>query len=228
MLLNTHSYSVLLTHKYDKITISSEKKYKRGDNKLTCIVGLIHEGVTYIGGDSLGSNSYSKTVRNDKKVFKLKGSDNAVIGYTSSFRMGQLLMYAPNLIDSRDNKDNLINHEYLVTKFIPSVISIFDAGSYSKLNNSQKSGGEFLLGYKDKLYKIESDFQVGEPFLNYDACGSGEEFALGSLHSTNGTDLSPIQRVEKALRAASEFSTGVSAPYYILNTLDETVVYIEK
>ena len=39
---------------------------------MTCIVGLVHEGVTYIGGDSLGSNGYSKTVRKDKKVFKLK------------------------------------------------------------------------------------------------------------------------------------------------------------
>lgn len=195
---------------------------------MTCIVGLVHEGITYIGGDSLGSNGFSKTVRNDKKIFKLKDTNNSLIGYTSSFRMGQLLMYKSGLIDSRDEKDNLINHEYLVTKFIPNVITLFEGGGYSTIKNGEKEGGEFLLGCKDKLYKIECDYQVGEPVSKYDACGSGEYFALGSLYSTDGTNLTPEERLEKALRAASEFSTGVSAPYYIMNTLDDKVIYIEK
>ena len=30
---------------------------------MTCIVGLVHNGVTYIGADSLGSNSYGGSAR---------------------------------------------------------------------------------------------------------------------------------------------------------------------
>jgi len=193
---------------------------------LTCIVGLIYEGITYIGGDSLGSNSYTKTVRNDKKVFKLKDTPNAILGYTSSFRMGQLLMYATGLIDKRDEPN--INHEYLVTKFVPNVINLFENGGYNRNHSGEKSGGVFLLGYKDKLYKIESDYQVGEGVLNFDSCGSGQEFALGSLHSTMNTELTPQERIHKALQAASEFSVGVQAPFYIINTSNDEVVKFEK
>lgn len=195
---------------------------------MTCIVGLVHKGVTYIGGDSLGSNGHSKTVRADKKVFHMKDINNAVIGYTSSFRMGQLLMYGTGLIDSRDAFQDKINHEYLVTKFIPNVIGLFEDGGYSKKDNGKKIGGCFLFGYKDKLYQVESDFQVGEPILGYDACGSGEEFALGSLHSTEGQIEDPITRVHMALKAASQFSVGCAPPYYILNTKNNEVVKFDK
>lgn len=189
---------------------------------MTCIVGLTHNGVTYIGADSLGSNTYTKTVRKDKKVFKLKDTENAVLGFTSSYRMGQLLMYASNLIDKRDEPN--INHEYLVTKFIPNVISLFESGGYNRNNSGEKFGGTFLMGYKDKLYRIDSDYQVGESVVNYDACGCGEDFALGSLHTTEGIGLTPEERIHTALRAASEFSTGVQAPFYILNTENSKVV----
>ena len=193
---------------------------------MTCIIGLVHEGVTYIGGDSLGSNTWSKTVRKDKKIFKLKDTDNAILGFTTSYRMGQLLMYSGGLIDKRDEPN--IDHEYLVTKFIPNVINLFENQGYGKNNSGEKTGGTFLLGYKDKLFSIQSDYQVAESSLNYDACGCGEEFALGSLHSTDKGDLTPIERIHKALQAASVFSTGVSAPYYIINTKDNDVIEFDK
>jgi ATP-dependent protease HslVU (ClpYQ) peptidase subunit len=189
---------------------------------MTCIVGLVHNGVTYIGGDSLGSNSWSKTLRRDRKVFKLKDTDNAILGYTSSFRMGQLLMYATGLIDKRDEPN--IKHEYIVTKFIPNVINLFESGGYSRTKSGEKEGGTFLFGYKDKLYKIASDFQVGESMHSYDACGSGEDFALGSLYTTEGIGLTPEERIHTALRAANTFAVGVEPPFYIINTENDKVV----
>lgn len=188
---------------------------------MTCIVGLIENGITYIGADSLGSNGYSKTVRNDKKLFKLQDTPNAILGFTSSFRMGQLLMYANNLIDKRDEPN--IDHKYIVTKFIPNIISLFESGGYAKNNSGEKKGGIFLLGYKDKLFKIESDFQVGESMLNYDACGCGEDYALGSLATSESMDTTPIDRIHKALQAASKFSPGVAPPFYIMNTHDDEI-----
>lgn len=192
---------------------------------MTCIVGLVHNGVTYIGADSLGSNGYTKTVRTDRKVFKLKDTDNALLGFTSSYRMGQLLMYASGLIDKRDEPD--IDHEYLVTKFIPNVIKLFENGGYSRNNSGEKVGGCFLLGYKDKLYNIQSDFQVGESIHKFDACGSGEDFAKGSLHSTEGSELTPQERITKALESAEQFSVGVQRPFYIMNTETDEVVEIK-
>lgn len=193
---------------------------------MTCIVGLVEDGVVYIGGDSLGSNGYSKTARKDKKVFKLKDTDKAVLGYTSSFRMGQLLMYATGLIDKRDEPN--IDHEYLVTKFIPNVVNLFENGGFGKNNSGEKTSGTFLLGYKDKLYKVESDYQVGESFSNYEACGCGEDYALGSLYSTKDKDMSPEDRIHLALQSATEFSVGVGAPYYVVNSRNDKIVEFKE
>jgi hypothetical protein len=197
---------------------------------MTCIVGLFDEkeNCVYIGGDSLGSNLYSKTVRLDRKVFKLKNTPNAILGYTSSYRMGQLLMYATDLIDELAIQKDKIDHEYLVTKFIPNIIKLFESGGYAKIDKGEKEGGEFLFAYKNKLYKIESDFQVGMSSDNYDACGCGEQFALGSLSTTEGTELSTVERIHKALQAASKFSCGVASPYYIINTKNDEVIEFKE
>ena len=40
---------------------------------MTCIVGLVHEGVVYIGGDSAGVGGMSLTVRADEKVLNSQG-----------------------------------------------------------------------------------------------------------------------------------------------------------
>ena len=61
---------------------------------MTCIVGLVHEGVVYIGGDSAGVGGMSLTVRADEKVFQ---NGEFLMGFTTSFRMGQLLRYSLKL-----------------------------------------------------------------------------------------------------------------------------------
>ena len=193
---------------------------------MTCIVGLVHNGVTYIGADSLGSDGHSKMVRKDRKVFKMRDTDRAVLGYTTSFRMGQLLMYADGLLKTDTFTD--INHRYLVTSFIPRVLDLFESNNYGGDRNNGKYGGTFLLGYKDKLYKIYDDYQVAESVVQYDACGCGEEFALGSLYSTANLQMSPQERVLQALRASTEFSVGVQAPYYIMNTANDEVLVFDK
>ncbi len=66
---------------------------------MTCIVGLEHNNSVYIGGDSLGSTSGVTIVRQDKKVFH---NGETLIGFTSSYRMGQLVtrLKFPNLLSA--------------------------------------------------------------------------------------------------------------------------------
>jgi ATP-dependent protease HslVU (ClpYQ) peptidase subunit len=58
---------------------------------MTCIVGVNHNGNIYIGGDSAGVAGLQLQIRSDEKVF-LTG--DFIMGFTTSFRMGQLLRYA--------------------------------------------------------------------------------------------------------------------------------------
>jgi ATP-dependent protease HslVU (ClpYQ) peptidase subunit len=173
---------------------------------MTCIVGLVHDGDVYIGGDSAGIAGLSVSIRADEKVF---GNGPFIMGFTSSFRMGQLLRYkfAPPAQTVHQT-----DMEYMVTSFIDAVRQCFAGNGFGDKDASV--GGNFLVGYKGKLYNIESDHQVGVPTLAYDAVGCGTDLALGALYATEGVP--PEQRINAALSAASAFSAGVAPPFIIL------------
>lgn len=189
---------------------------------MTCIVGIVDKenGVTYIGGDSLGSSSSFKCVRNDRKVFKVKGSNNSCIGFTTSYRMGNLLTYCGNLIPENE----ILNHETMVVNFVPRIIKLFGSHGFQENKSGELSGGTFLVAQDDRLFKIQSDYQVEEHIENYNACGCGSIAALGSLHSTSKLNLSPIERIRLSLQAATAFIPGVEPPFYIINTKNDDVI----
>ena len=192
---------------------------------MTCIVGLVHDGVAYIGGDSLCSNGHLKSLREDLKVFRLKNTHSSVLGFTTSYRMGQLLMYAEDLID----EECTINHEYMVTEFIPKVREVLSSGGF--IGSGDYEGGQFIVANEVTIYEIDSDNQVSVHSNGLYSVGCGQEFALGSLHTTRDTNLTPKERIFKALEAAQEFSVGVQAPFYIMNTANNDIEWsgnIEK
>jgi len=173
---------------------------------MTCIVGLVHDGDVYIGGDSAGIAGLSVSIRADEKVF---GNGPFIMGFTTSFRMGQLLRYKFSPPAQTVHQGDM---EYMVTSFIDACRQCFAGNGFGDKDAS--AGGNFLVGYKGKLYNIESDYQVGVPKLAYDAVGCGTDLALGAMFATEG--LSPEQRINAALSAASHFSAGVSPPFTIL------------
>jgi len=190
-------------------------------------VGLIDKGITYLGGDSLASSSYDGNTILQKKVFKLRNVKNAILGFSGSVRDLNILQYAENLIDSRDEPN--IDEKYLVTKFIPNVISLFNTNGRNKIDKGiNDNESYFLLGYEDKLWKIDFNYAVSSININYNAIGCGTDYALGSMYSTEILDLSPIERIYKALQSASKFSVRCAAPYYIINTKNDEIIEYEK
>lgn len=175
---------------------------------MTCIVALKDNGNIYIGGDSAGVAGLSISIRNDEKVFQ---NGPFVFGFTSSFRMGQILRYKFYPPEQTPSQSDM---KYMVTDFIDSVRQCFAANGFG--DKDATVGGNFLVGYKGNLYNIQDDFQVGLPNVDFDAAGCGTDLALGSLYSTQGSNLSPEQRITVALEAASKFSAGVAPPFIIL------------
>lgn len=177
---------------------------------MTCIVGLVDKGKVYIGGDSAAvGGGYSFVVRNDRKVFR---NGDFVMGFTSSFRMGQLLAFNFNPPKPRQGADVFA---YMVTDFVDAARATMKAGGFTRVKDqTSEEGGTFLVGYKGRLFSIQDDFQVGETCHGFDACGCGDQIALGSLFSTaNLRD--PEKRVMQALASAQAFSAGVRAPFFI-------------
>lgn len=174
---------------------------------MTCVVGFVENGIVYLGADSQGTGGNSKVTRLDKKVFH-RGP--FVLGFTSSFRMGQLLQYSLHVPEHPKGMDD---HQFMSTIFIDAVRKCLSDGGFARTDSGVESAGNFLAGYNGVLYQVESDFQVGISAEPYDAVGCGSDLALGAMHATLDCDGEPYARLEAALEASAKFSSGVGPPF---------------
>jgi hypothetical protein len=182
---------------------------------MTCIVGIETPDGVVMGGDSAGvyEKTYALNIRADTKVFKRRSDDvEWIFGFTSSFRMGQLLHYSVKLPKPPSTAAAL--NRFMVTTFIDAIRKNFKEGGFMEKEKEAESGGTFLVGVRGRLFEIEDDFQVGYVHDDFMAVGCGARTAEGSLYATRGMD--PIRRARLALEAAEHFSAGVRHPFKIL------------
>ncbi|MEV5710848.1 hypothetical protein [Actinoallomurus sp. NPDC052274] len=182
---------------------------------MTAIVGITDGKTVVIAGDSAGVGGDVTQPRLDAKVFV---NGPYVIGYTTSFRMGQILRYAFKAPVPPDGEDGL--HAFMCTGFINGVREGLKEGGWASKSNDQEEGGSFLVGLRGRLFEIGSDYQVGELADGYTAVGCGAEIALGALHATADAGMPLEARAIAALEAAAHFSTGVRAPFTIVGTAE--------
>lgn len=180
---------------------------------MTCIVAVVSKGQVFMGGDSAGMDSrYGLTVRTDRKVFR---NGDFLIGFTDSFRMGQLLQFSFNPPKPRTGTDVMA---YMVTDFIDAARQCLKGGGWARIVDSADKGGTFLVGYAGRIFQIYGDFQVGEAKMGFDACGSADFVALGSLYTTRDWP-EPDKRLLAALNAAEELSGAVRGPFFFESTV---------
>lgn len=183
---------------------------------MTCIVGIEYRDErgsrrVILGGDSAGVGGWVHIHRADPKVFSV---GPYVIGFTTSFRMGQIIRYAALPEPPTDADVEVLDH-FMATQFINAIRNALKEGGWAQKEKEREDGGSFLVGVRGAtLYRVDSDFQVGRSLDRYQAIGSGDEIALGALHATR--DLPPEQRVTLALEAAAHHSAGVSGPFTII------------
>jgi len=209
---------------------------------MTCIVAYKDlYGKIYMGGDDIAaypdSESYAKRSYAHSKIFtktlkndvSIKHPDSnprpLLIGYTTSFRMGQILEYhfdVPKL-----NPETISNNmEYMVKSFVPALYELFDDNLYiRKSDASEISGGEFIVAFENNIFTISYDFSVME-FKGPFACvGCGQSYALGALYvasehmSTKSINVSNGENIVRAaVKAAAKFSGFVGDNITILST----------
>lgn len=185
---------------------------------MTAIAGLIHDGRVHIAGDSAGVGGYALTIRKDVKVFthpqrapgKAEIPNYWAFGYTTSFRMGQVLQYAfvPPVLPADADL-----HKFMCTTFVDKLRTTFKEAGWAKTDSGVEETGQFLVGVRDRLFAIHSDYQVGEPADGYAAVGCGFDLALGALYATADLGMEPQARLDLALGAADRYSAGVAAPF---------------
>lgn len=180
---------------------------------MTCIVGIVFDNRVYMGADSYGSNGYSGgTVLNPKCFI----SGEFIIGCTSTFRLIDVLRY--KLVIPKIHPDDQADADkYMRTTFIDAVRKcLTENGHLSKNTDGLESGGNFLVGYKNGLYEVQSDFSVLTVPIWGHSVGSGENSARGSLYTTKDMQLTPEQRITTALESASSTVPSVRPPFVII------------
>lgn len=186
---------------------------------MTCIVGIEHDGDVWMAGDSAGVSGWTVTQRADEKVFE-RGP--FVFGFTTSFRMGQLLRYRLDVPVQKELGSKLDDdHAFLATTFVDAVRKCLKDGGFATTKDEGEVGGTFLVGYRGRLYEVGNDYQVGRSIHGFDAVGCGDHLALGALDATRDLDMEPMRRIGLALEAAARFSTGVAPPFHVVRHINK-------
>lgn len=194
---------------------------------MTCIVGYIHKNdfgqkSVWLGGDSSGLSGWDLHQRKDPKVFKV---GKFVIGFTTSFRMGQILQHSFNPPPQQPDEDL---YKYMCTSFIDEVRRTLHAKGFAERKNDREGGGQFLVGVDGRLFNIESDYQVGENIHGFDAVGCGCGPAIGALAILKEQKANdPREIVTAALKISETFNGGVRGPFNVVVAYDETPVSID-
>lgn len=182
---------------------------------MTCIAGIKKGNKVWIGGDSAAtSGNMSQLIIADKKVF-VKGE----------FAFG--VCGSPKVMDVLRDKVKIPkqsmpdNRKYITVSVLPEIKQAFRQSGCMERNKFGKEieeiYGMLLFGYRGSLYRMESNFQIITTAYGFDAVGSGQDIALGHMHSTSSSMLNnPKKRILKALEASAINNAGVRPPFAVV------------
>jgi ATP-dependent protease HslVU (ClpYQ) peptidase subunit len=190
---------------------------------MTSIVAVTDGQSVVLGGDSAGVREHEMRVRANAKVFRI-GSYG--IGFTSSFRMGQILQHSTELPEPPDGAEPDALERFMVLEFVNALRQIFKANGFDKTmtltqgphsESGQEVGGVFLVGVAGQIFEIREDFHVAKPATPFAAVGRGAPQALGALHALTGfSEFALQERAMKALEAAEAFCAAVRGPFQVI------------
>jgi len=179
---------------------------------MTCIVALESGGKVWMGGDSASTAGSDLNLIVHPKVFVV---NDFLIGYTTSFRMGQLLQYCMPYPENQCNGDDM---RYMVAQFIPAVQAAFKSAGFSEVDNNVERGGCFLVGYHGLIYSIYNDFQVTRHAGGFMAFGAGESYALGALAALDTMRQNdPESAIRNALVISERYCSAVRGPFCVVS-----------
>lgn len=184
---------------------------------MTVIAALIDNDTLYMASDTQMTNG-SDATNLSPSVPKVFFRGDLLVGVSGSVRALNLIRYRLD-VPERDTDDDM---EYISISVVDSIRQLLKDGGVAEQTNGSEFNGDsdhyshFLIGYRGRIFRVGSDYNVTERSGPYNAIGSGEDFALGSLYSTPG--LPPEYRLRTALLAAMEFNVSVGGTVSIRAT----------
>jgi|AGFT01.1.fsa_nt_gi hypothetical protein len=194
---------------------------------MTCIIAYTNGESSFIAGDKLGSNGFTKSVMVEPKIFEKKfikvledgvqrEEHTLALGGTTSFRMLQLLDHKLEL--PVQEKGTTVT-QYLVHQVIPEIRKLFKDEWGSRDNTQDVGGGQFIILHDHVIYEVQEDFSVLQPKTQITSVGSGTYHAIAAMqafHIANKEgNLGMVDRVTDIFKIVSTNVTSVSSEYDI-------------
>lgn len=186
---------------------------------MTCLIGVEHEGVVYMGADSITLNGWSKDVIAQRKIFK---RGNLMFAFGGNPRMAQIIQYlahlpphlAPVSPTLQDDEEQLVMH------VIEPIRKALKEYGYTSTDNGQEQGASFLVGFNGKIWEVHNAFQVCRSSRKMCAMGVGGDHALGALWATlsqfeTWTETAITEAMKHALATAGVLCSGVAGPFVV-------------
>jgi ATP-dependent protease HslVU (ClpYQ) peptidase subunit len=181
---------------------------------MTCIIGLEYNGNAYVGADSASVDDWIVQPTRIQKIFR---RDDFLIGYTTSFRMGQILQFHLDVPIQEEESDL----EFMVVKFVGAVRSCLKDEGFTKIEHNVEKGGTFIVAYHGRIYECGPDFQVNSSRDGLNACGHGYTLALGAMKALDQYIDNPVARIREALKIAAYFDGDVCPPFLVMENFGD-------
>ena len=187
---------------------------------MSVVVAVKEGNKIYLGADSRVTRGGTRTTLhnpNNYKIWKVDGSDHALMGQVGNVRDGNIIRLMKNVVDDYDEFYERVDYRFVVKYLVPEIIKNLQDAHFIKSNDNLIDGidSSFLFAHNDKLFLINSDLAVIE-VDDYIAIGSGADQALGSLLSTEGQN--PKARIVKAIKASAATDIYVDYPIILVDT----------
>jgi ATP-dependent protease HslVU (ClpYQ) peptidase subunit len=191
---------------------------------MTCIVAVTDGTRVLIGGDSAAVGERELHLRATRKVFR---TGPYLIGFTRSWRMGQILRHVTRLPAPPETREAEALEDFMVRELVPAVRAAFKEHGFGKtaratigmdlVEEGQELSGDFLVGLAGQIFEIRADYQVTRSITAHAAVGSGAIVALGALHAlSTDRELSLQARARTALEAAELYTPSVRGPFHFV------------
>lgn len=170
---------------------------------MTVLVGLVKNGITYIGADR---GAYAEDVLVTTAAPKMFIKDGFLVAHAGTgFGIGTLAEHASFPPIGQDPRIALR------TTFVKSMKSLME-----EYSNDSGDHSTFLIGSQGQLFEVYTE-DWGIISVHQTAVGSGANFSLGSLYSTESIYSSIHTRIELAVKAACYYSPSCSLPLDIMS-----------
>ena len=175
---------------------------------MTTLVGIANGRSTWIGADSQTTWGELATTSMQPKLWRQRG---LLIAATGETREADIIRHCIDDLPSPPSRELLA---WLRRDFVSAVREARAAHGYAERRSEGPDvGPSLLIGAYGCLFSCTGSYSICEH--REFALGSGQAYALGSLHTSVVRWASPRPRIQAALEAAAALDIYTSAPFQI-------------